>query len=113
MAGRSLESLRAERERNGKLLKHYREQEKILMRQVKELDRKKRSHRLIERGAILEKFLKSPLLITNEQITEILKVAFSDGRTERLLNEYIRIAEAGAALGIAGRTDSRKGVQGD
>lgn len=36
-------------------------------------ERRERTHRLIERGAILESFIKDPEDLTNEQIIQILK----------------------------------------
>ena len=82
---KSVEKLRAEREKNRTLLRLYEGHEKALMKQMKELDRKERSHRLIERGAILEKYLRNPLLLTNDQIVKILGVAFSQKDTEKIL----------------------------
>ena len=54
----------------------YAYQQKILLHEQAQLDRKKRNHRIFTRGAMLESFLKKPLLMTNEQIYELLKAAF-------------------------------------
>ena len=45
---------------------------KQFQQQQKEKDRKARTRRLIERGAILESNIKDSETLTNEQITEIL-----------------------------------------
>ncbi len=42
-----------------------------------QLDRKKRNHRIFTRGAMLESFLKKPLIMTDDQVYELLKTAFS------------------------------------
>ena len=51
-------------------------QQKVLLHEQSQLDRKKRNHRIFTRGAMLESFLKKPLLMTDEQIYELLKTAF-------------------------------------
>ena len=66
------------------------DQEKILMKQEKQLKRKERTRRLIERGAILEKYLKQPLILSNDQVVEILNEAFSLTGTRELLENIIR-----------------------
>ena len=38
--------------RNKRMLKHYNDKEKMLMREEKQLERKERTRRLIERGAM-------------------------------------------------------------
>ena len=54
----------------------YAYQQKILLHEQAQLDRKKRNHRIFTRGAMLESFLKKPLLMTDEQVYELLKTAF-------------------------------------
>lgn len=43
-----------------------------LLRREKGQDRKQRTRRLIERGALLESFLSEPERLTNEQVKDIL-----------------------------------------
>lgn len=57
--------------------KHYTDQMKILQREQAQLDRKKRNHRLFTRGAMLESFLRKPLLLTDDQVFQLLKIAFN------------------------------------
>lgn len=57
--------------------KRYADQMKILHREKTELDRKKRNHRLFTRGAMLESFMRKPLLLTDDQVFQLLKIAFN------------------------------------
>ena len=57
--------------------KRYADQMKILHREKTELDRKKRNHRLFTRGAMLESFMRKPLLLTDDQVYRLLKTAFN------------------------------------
>ena len=50
----------------------YENQVKQLAQRQKEAERKARTRRLIERGAILESFLPEPETLSNEQVKEIL-----------------------------------------
>ncbi len=47
-----------------------------------ERQRKERTHRLIERGAMLETFLEEPECLSNEQVMEILTGLFKANRTQ-------------------------------
>ena len=57
--------------------RRYAVQQKILLHEQVQLDRKKRNHRIFTRGAMLESFLKKPLIMTDDQVYELLKTAFS------------------------------------
>jgi len=50
----------------------YENQAKRLIQRQREAERKARTRRLIERGAILETFLPEPESLSNEQVKEIL-----------------------------------------
>ena len=71
----------------------YAYQQKILLHEQTQLDRKKRNHRIFTRGAMLETFLKKPLLMTDDQVYELLKTAFHQSevqtREAMLLKEMI------------------------
>ena len=69
-------------------------EEKILKREEKELKRKERSHRLIVRGAMLEKHLKRPLVLTDEDIDGLLEYIFALKQVDELLNDLISECEA-------------------
>ena len=50
---------------------------KIMQHQIKKLTRQERTHRLIQRGAILEKFLIDPGALSEDQVMELVALAFS------------------------------------
>ncbi|MBQ6482444.1 MAG: DUF3847 domain-containing protein [Anaerolineaceae bacterium] len=56
--------------------RRYAIEQRILYREQAQLERKRRNHRIFTRGAMLESFLKKPLLLTDGQIYELLKTAF-------------------------------------
>lgn len=49
-----------------------------MQNRCKELKRRSRNHRLIERGAILESFIPNAESYTNEQIKHIISIAFGN-----------------------------------
>lgn len=65
-----------EKEKYDRQLKQLLNREKKLKRQISREDRKKRTHRLIERGAILESFIEGAEEKSNEEIKNILQQAF-------------------------------------
>ena len=73
--------------------RRYTMQQKILLHEQSQLDRKKRNHRIFTRGAMLESFLKKPLLLTDGQVYKLLKTAFHhpdvQNRETELLKEEI------------------------
>ena len=76
--------------------RHYRQQKKILAHQGKKLERKARNHRIYVRGGMLEKFLREPLLLTNDQVFLILQESFSRDSVRDLESKLI--AETTEAL---------------
>ena len=93
MTKKSREELLEEKETIERQLTYYTNQVKMLTRQEKEFDRRQRSHRLIERGAILEKYLQKPLLLTNDQIVRFLDYVFSLTATKWALEAFLEEAE--------------------
>lgn len=71
--------------------RRYAIQTKILLREQSQLERKKRNHRIFTRGAMLESFLKKPLIMTDEQVYDLLKTAF--GQTEVQARETATLKE--------------------
>ena len=63
--------------------------------QIKLLTRKERTHRLCTRGAILEKFLGCPDELTDEQVEEILKIAFQPEAVSRAIEQFRESNETG------------------
>ena len=76
-----------ELEKYEKKLVQLKNQEKKIRKQASFEERKKRNHRLIERGAILESFIEGASDKTNEEIKDILQKAFqkADGT-----NRFVR-----------------------
>ena len=66
--------LQEEREKCDVKLKQLQNQGKQLEKLANEKERKRRSHRLIQRGLIVERVIKNPLIFTNDEIEELLKV---------------------------------------
>lgn len=71
-----IEKLEVEKKLNEDKLRYHKDRLKILKHEESELDRKARSHRIFTRGGMLEAFIIRPLLLTDEQVHAILKVAF-------------------------------------
>ena len=84
--------------------RRYAMQQKILLHEQSQLDRKKRNHRIFTRGAMLESFLKKPLLMTDEQVYDVLKTAF--GQPEVQAKETILLKQEIAL--INGRSSENK-----
>lgn len=61
-----------------------------LLNQQKSEERKARTRRLIERGAILESFLEQPEQFGNEQIKALLEVALRSAQAQEYLRKSIR-----------------------
>lgn len=81
--------LEAERERNEGKLRYHKEKLKILKHEESELNRSARNHRIFTRGGMLEAFLIRPLLLTDEQVHAILKVAFHRKEVGDLIERFI------------------------
>lgn len=71
-----IESKREEKEKYKKKLSQLKNQEKKIRKRASLEERKKKNHRLIERGVILESFIEGESDKTNEEIKEILQKIF-------------------------------------
>ena len=70
-----ISELQEEREKCDVKLKQLQNQGKKLEKLANEKERKRRNHRLIQRGLIVERLVKNPLMFTNDEVEELLKVA--------------------------------------
>jgi hypothetical protein len=61
---------------------------KELIQKKKEQDRKDRTHRLIERGAILESLIDEPETFTNEQIKTFLEKTIQTMFAAKILTQF-------------------------
>ncbi len=82
-----------------KAIEQHENQMKLLLQKQKEQDRKDRTRRLIERGAILESLIPSADSLTNEQIKLFLGKTIQTEFARRVLKE---LAPTPAALTAAG-----------
>ena len=87
----SCEEIQAEIEKAERKRKYYEQQEKILTRKViPKLTRVERTNRLCTRAGMLESFLVHPELLTNDQVMDLLKIAFRQKEVNDTLNEMLR-----------------------
>ena len=84
-------------------LRRAQHEEKILEHQMKQLTRKERTHRLCTRGAMLESFLIRPEVLTDDDVMDILKQAFSQTGMKEAVAESVKQRVAGEPLTKEGR----------
>ena len=84
-----ISELQQEREKCDVKLKQLQNQGKKLEKLANEKERKRRNHRLIQRGLIVERVVKNPLMFTNEEIEELLKVATDTEEYRQAYEEMI------------------------
>ena len=85
----TLEELTAEMYLSEKQLRYWEDKEKILRHQISSLTRKERTNRLCTRAGMLESFLEQPEQLTNDQVMELLKVAFRQLEVIQTLREML------------------------
>ena len=66
-------------------IRQLQNKKKKLLNQKKSEERKIRTHRLVERGAILESLLEQPEQYTNEQIKSLLETALRTPQAQEFL----------------------------
>ena len=93
-----LEKLNWELEKSEKKLRKAINDEKALQYQLKQLTRKERTHRLCTRGAMLESFLTRPEVLTDDDVMEILKQAFSQTGMKEVVSESVKRRVGGNPL---------------
>ena len=93
-----LEKLNRELEKSEKKLRKAINDEKALQHQLKQLTRKERTHRLCTRGAMLESFLIRPEVLTDDDVMDILKQAFSQSGMKEIVAESVKGRVAGESL---------------
>lgn len=86
-----LEALQTELEKAEQKKKYYEQQEKILRRKViPKLTRAERTNRLCTRAGMLESFLVYSELLSNDQVMDLLKIAFRQKEVNEALNEMLK-----------------------
>ncbi len=68
----------------------YEKRMKLLLNRQKEADRKARTHRLVERGAILESLIGKADTLTNEQVKLFLEKTVQTEYARKVLNRRSR-----------------------
>ena len=87
---KKLDRMKDQKEKAEQKLRYYQHREKMLERQIPELTRKARTHRLCTRGGILESFLICPGELTDDQVMELLKLSFRQKEVVLALAKMIR-----------------------
>ena len=86
----TLDELQTEVERAEKELHYLENRKKIQEKQAKELTRKARTRRLCTRAGMLESFLERPEDLTDDQVMELLRIAFRDQKVRSRLEEMLQ-----------------------
>ena len=79
---------KAERE-----LRYTEDHQKMIARQINELTRRERTTRLCTRAGMLESFLRHPEALSNDQVMELLRAAFSQPPVRQLLAQMLEEAD--------------------
>ena len=93
-----LEKFNQKIEKTEKKLRWAELEEKRLTHQARALIRKERTHRLCTRGAMLESFLIRPEVLTDDDVMDILKQAFSQTDIKEVVAESVKDRVAGKPL---------------
>lgn len=72
-------------------IKQLQNKKKRLLSQQRNQERKARTHRLIERGAILESLLENPEQYSNEQIKVLLATALKSSEAREFIRSLVRM----------------------
>ena len=86
----SREQLLEEKQRIEAKLRLAENEIKAMEAQERGLLRKERNHRIFTRGGMLEAFLLEPLLLTDDQVHELLRTAFRLPEVDALLRSMIQ-----------------------
>ena len=88
-----IKKLREEIEDANERLRYYSQQEKMTLSEIRRLTRRERTHRLCTRGGMVESFIKKPELLTDDQVMELLTLAFRQPEVSERLQEMLNEAE--------------------
>ena len=89
MPNEELEKLKQKQHRLEKKLTAAKHKEKQLEHKLKQLTRSERTHRLCTRAGMLEKFLREPTLLTDDDVMELLTFIFQSEVVQKKLNLLI------------------------
>ena len=75
-------------------IRYYKQQDKMLQSEIKRLTRNERTHRLCTRGGMIEAFIQEPEKLSDDQVMELLTVAFRQPAVSDLLQNMLEEAKA-------------------
>lgn len=75
-------------------IRYYKQQDKMLQSEIRRLTRNERTHRLCTRGGMVERFIQEPEKLTDDQVMELLTVAFRQSEVSELLQKILEEAKA-------------------
>ncbi len=84
-----ISELQEEKEKCDVKLKQLQNQGKKLEKLANEKERKRRNHRLIQRGLIVERVVKNSLMFTNEEMEKLLNIATNTAEYKKAYAEMI------------------------
>lgn len=84
-----ISELQEEKEKCDVKLKQLQNRSKKLEKLANEKERKRRNHRLIQRGLIVERVVKNSLMFTNEEIEKLLNIATNTAEYKKAYAEMI------------------------
>ena len=70
-------------------IRYYKQQDKMLQSEIKRLTRNERTHRLCTRGGMVEAFIQEPEKLSDDQVMELLTVAFRQAEVTALLQNML------------------------
>lgn len=89
MPNEELEKLKQKQHGLEKKLTAAKHKEKQLEHKLKQLTRSERTHRLCTRAGMLEKFLREPTLLTDDDVMELLTFLFHGEAAQKKLDMLI------------------------
>ena len=75
-------------------IRYYKQQDKMLKSEIKRLTRNERTHRFCTRGGMVERFIGEPEKLSDDQVMELLTVAFHQPEVSELLQKMLEEAKA-------------------
>ena len=70
-------------------IRYYKQQDKMLQSEIKRLKRNERTHRLCTCGGMVESYIQEPEKLTDDQVMELLTVAFRQPAVLNLLQNML------------------------
>jgi len=84
-----LNRLRHKRNKAERQLRKAENNLKAIQHGMKQMTRAERTHRLCTRGGMLESFLREPLLLTDDDVMEILRFVFHGESSQKMVDAVI------------------------